>query len=691
MLETGHQILGCRVEAQIASNPVYETYSAVDAAAAHLSILLFLGEEFQDKTTRQAAIALVRELAAADYPGLDLPRDAAEVDGRLACLFAAHADCRSLTDAARLWPPAEALALIRQIAGLLSEAHSAGYCHGALAPQTVCLQDGLPRLLHFSLAKLCRLEFDSGLDPHYVSPEQVRGESFGSSADIYSLGCLFYALVVGKAPFSGNDPFQIAVQRLHEDFPPLPEIAAEYQLLLDKMVDPQPAKRLTATELVSAVDQLLNAAGTGQTEQVVVGAEPSGGEDVPAAGSERDEFDSADIAAKIEARLQALAEEDLLATSAPPMTAGQPDVDDATAAIVESQENSKPPYKRYVLSLLLGVIIGLLLYSVFFDEAPRGAGVSVESGDAGYSARELDEGIRLWRAADFGAAEAEFRQLIARDPTDPRAYNNLAAIQVAAGDLELARKTLETALDTNHDYAAVYRNLAAVYAGMARDSYGKALQLDPADRSVALALFSGDGLVSLSVAATRTLAAAVTVVPEEVRDSAGADASAAQAEEMAALPPAADMAAVGAATTESVAAPVAVVPAVVEEDVASETGADPLLGTVERALQAWAQAWEGQDVEAYLAFYAEDFVPGSGVSRPRWEQQRRDRLAAPSDISVTLENVRIVDRNDEVLTVDVDQRYTSDVYSDLTKKRFELRCTEGRCRIVRELALEVIH
>ena len=37
--------------------------------------------------------------------------------------------------------------------------------------------------------------------PNYISPEIVRRQPYGLSTDLWSLGCILYALLVGHPPF----------------------------------------------------------------------------------------------------------------------------------------------------------------------------------------------------------------------------------------------------------------------------------------------------------------------------------------------------------------------------------------------------------------------------------------------------------------------------------------------------------
>ncbi|MBE0599501.1 MAG: tetratricopeptide repeat protein, partial [Desulfuromonadales bacterium] len=67
--------------------------------------------------------------------------------------------------------------------------------------------------------------------------------------------------------------------------------------------------------------------------------------------------------------------------------------------------------------------------------------------------QQIAEGGRLILDGDTEAAVELFQALIKKYPTDPEAYNNLAALYAQRGELEPARLTLEQALLTDTTYA----------------------------------------------------------------------------------------------------------------------------------------------------------------------------------------------------------------------------------------------
>ena len=54
---------------------------------------------------------------------------------------------------------------------------------------------------------------------NYVAPEQIEGERVDGRTDLYSLGCVLYECLTGRAPFSGRSPAAILYAHLHEQAP----------------------------------------------------------------------------------------------------------------------------------------------------------------------------------------------------------------------------------------------------------------------------------------------------------------------------------------------------------------------------------------------------------------------------------------------------------------------------------------
>ncbi|CAG0124864.1 Secretory immunoglobulin A-binding protein EsiB [Rhodocyclaceae bacterium] len=102
------------------------------------------------------------------------------------------------------------------------------------------------------------------------------------------------------------------------------------------------------------------------------------------------------------------------------------------------------------------------------------------------------------------------------------------------------------------------------------------------------------------------------------------------------------------------------------------------------AVKGWAAAWSGQDVEKYLANYAQSFKPAGGMSRAAWEAQRRERVATPKSINVELSGVTVSGQGEDSARVRFMQNYRADVYQDVTNKTLELKKIGDKWLIVSE-------
>ena len=84
--------------------------------------------------------------------------------------------------------------------------------------------------------------------PHYMSPEQARGErDLDLRSDIYSLGCTLYCMISGQTPYDGADVFSIMNKHVNEPPPAilkvLPTCPMPVVLLLEKMLAKHPNDR----------------------------------------------------------------------------------------------------------------------------------------------------------------------------------------------------------------------------------------------------------------------------------------------------------------------------------------------------------------------------------------------------------------------------------------------------------------
>ncbi len=125
------------------------------------------------------------------------------------------------------FPESVALGVIRQACTALAVAHAEGLVHRDIKPDNLMLTTkGVLKLVDLGIAK--RVNEDQSLTltgqaigtPHYVSPEQIRGQKdIDARADIYSLGATLYHLVTGRTPFTGASGALVLTMHLIEPLP----------------------------------------------------------------------------------------------------------------------------------------------------------------------------------------------------------------------------------------------------------------------------------------------------------------------------------------------------------------------------------------------------------------------------------------------------------------------------------------
>lgn len=156
-----------------------------------------------------------------------------EDDGRLwiASQLVPGGDLRTLLDAQGAPPVTVAVDLVSQVASGLADAHAAGLVHRDIKPANVLLRrepDGsyVAYLADFGIARqvdgeLTRTSHATVGTPSYMAPELHTGGRPGPASDVYSLGCLLWATLTGRAPYAGTSEFEVVTKHREEPVPQL--------------------------------------------------------------------------------------------------------------------------------------------------------------------------------------------------------------------------------------------------------------------------------------------------------------------------------------------------------------------------------------------------------------------------------------------------------------------------------------
>lgn len=105
-----------------------------------------------------------------------------------------------------------------QILSAIEHAHRNGVVHRDIKPGNIVLMDedaGYAKVVDFGLAKLGqennKLTHSGEIwgSPPYMSPEQCKGEATDHRSDIYSVGCVFYEMLMGQDPFPNSNLYEL--------------------------------------------------------------------------------------------------------------------------------------------------------------------------------------------------------------------------------------------------------------------------------------------------------------------------------------------------------------------------------------------------------------------------------------------------------------------------------------------------
>ncbi|HEX6722411.1 MAG TPA: serine/threonine-protein kinase [Burkholderiaceae bacterium] len=181
------------------------------------------------------------------------------------------------------WRPdiVQAAQILRRVSDALSYAHSKGVIHCDIKPANIFMVGRtLPKVVDFGIARVAHGQDIPALEgvvagsPHYLAPEQLRGETVDRRCDVYALGVVMYELLTHRKAFDGKSLPEIvhAVEHLrpqppHEVRPEVPVALSEITM---RAIAHDPAQRYrSARQMSQALRQWL------ETEAEIAGDESS--------------------------------------------------------------------------------------------------------------------------------------------------------------------------------------------------------------------------------------------------------------------------------------------------------------------------------------------------------------------------------------------------------------------------------
>lgn len=227
---------------------------AVKVLAKHLAHSGAARQRFARKS--RSAAAVVHEHVVAIHN--------VDVDGDVPFLVMQFVAGESLQSRVDRNGPLDAKEILRigiQAAVGLAAAHEQGVIHRDIKPANILLENGIERALITDFG-LARTVDDASLTqtgviagtPHYMSPEQANGQPTDHRTDLFSLGAVLYFMATGHPPFRAERAMGVLNRICHDRQKPLWQVADnvpdELSVLVDRLLDKQPSRRLASADLL---------------------------------------------------------------------------------------------------------------------------------------------------------------------------------------------------------------------------------------------------------------------------------------------------------------------------------------------------------------------------------------------------------------------------------------------------------
>ncbi|RLL67666.1 DUF4328 domain-containing protein [Streptomyces sp. Z26] len=156
-------------------------------------------------------------------------------------------------------------ALATGLVKALTAIHAAGLVHRDLKPSNVLITIDGPRVIDFGIARAldATVQSSGGLtrtgavigSPGFMSPEQVRGETVTTAADVFCLGAVLAYAATGRMPFGTADSGVHALLfRIAEEEPDLGGLSGPLYELITACLAKSPAQRPTLEQLTARTD-----------------------------------------------------------------------------------------------------------------------------------------------------------------------------------------------------------------------------------------------------------------------------------------------------------------------------------------------------------------------------------------------------------------------------------------------------
>lgn len=257
------EIEGYQILEQVGSGGFGAAFRAIQISTGHavaIKLIFHLMSDDSERFDNERRI-----LAQQSHPNIVTLLDAGHIRGGYFLVYRwMESNLSNWMKSRDSLPVAEVLRIMQEVATAVEYLHSNGILHRDLKPSNVLIDDsGRIKLIDFGIAKKLTPEdatSNTALPlgtPNFMAPEQTGMvvDKVGVHTDIYGLGALFYALLLGRPPFVGEHLLQICQQVAGDD--PIaprqlrPSISRECENVILKCLEKEKRYRYQNVEALS--------------------------------------------------------------------------------------------------------------------------------------------------------------------------------------------------------------------------------------------------------------------------------------------------------------------------------------------------------------------------------------------------------------------------------------------------------
>jgi serine/threonine-protein kinase len=228
----GTQFGPYELQSLIGSGGMGEVYRAYDTRRERVVALKLLRPEVAADAAYRARFQRESRIAARLREPHVIPvHDFGEIDGVLYIdmRLVEGPSLRDVLQANGALVSRRTVSIVGQVAKALDAAHANGLAHRDVKPENVLMTaDAFAYLVDFGIAHgggeatVTKADLVMG-SCAYIAPERLNGQPGGPTADVYSLACLLYECLVGRAPFEGDTQEVMSAHMVAP--PPRPSLA----------------------------------------------------------------------------------------------------------------------------------------------------------------------------------------------------------------------------------------------------------------------------------------------------------------------------------------------------------------------------------------------------------------------------------------------------------------------------------